>query len=87
MDSAHYINEKTHHIDELSMRPSEMDLVAILHNPVILVPILSMLAMLTILAMLAILSMLTILAITLDKYSDKRITYILLDITEEEIGQ
>ena len=41
MDSAHYINEKTHHIDELSMRPSEMDLVAILHNPVTLVPILA----------------------------------------------
>ena len=72
MDSAHYINEKTHHIDELSMRPSEMDLVAILHNPVILVPILAML---------------TILAITFAKYSGKSITDIFLDITEEEIGQ
>ena len=40
MDRKHYINEKTHHIDELSMRPSEMDLVAILHNSDIFVPIL-----------------------------------------------
>ena len=37
MDSSHSIKEKTHHIDELSMCPSEMDLAAILRNSDILV--------------------------------------------------
>ena len=58
MDSRHYINEKTHHIDELSMRPSEMDLVAILHNSDILVPILVTFTILVIFATLPIFAIL-----------------------------
>ena len=62
MDSAHYINEKTHHIDEHPKRRSEMDLVALLHNPDTLAAIWGI---------LAILAMLAIMAITFAKNSDK----------------
>ena len=53
MDSAHYINEKTHHIDEHPKRGSEMDLVALLHNPDTLVAIWAISAKLAIWAILA----------------------------------